>query len=209
MPGPGSILPRVDLSVYHSLNDYGARHDLVGDLAKFFANTAVFVVIAALVVVWLLRGRWASTPDRRAIAAGGFSAILALIAVQVIDHLYDRARPFVHHAHHLLVHHAADASFPSDHVSAMFGIAVALLLRRRLIGLPVLVVGFLIAVARVMVGVHYPSDVVGGMVLGTLVALVLWLPPLRALIDRISDAVANVYERVTGAVLRRPVSPHA
>jgi len=92
---------------------------------------------------------------------------------------------------HLLVAHAADASFPSDHVVAACAIAVVLVSFHRHLGAIALLLAAVLAYDRVYIGVHYPGDVLGGMFLGTLVALLLVMqlaPPmdrLRTLVDRI------------------------
>lgn len=105
---------------------------------------------------------------RRGLLYGAAGGIVALIISGLIGVIWPVPRPFVVDPTkvHLLIHHAADASFPSDHVTGSFALALGLLWGRRGWG----VVGFVIAVlvmwARVFVGVHWPADVVGGMVLG-------------------------------------------
>lgn len=186
----------MDVSVYHSLNDFAYEHAWVGDLAKFFAQYAVFIPVAVVALIWLVGPSFRSRAERHAAFAAGVATVLALLCVQVIDHIYDRTRPFVHHAHHLLIAHGKDASFPSDHTSGAFAIAFALLLfGRAALGWCALAIGVLIALARVMVGVHYPSDVLGGVLVGALAALVVWSPPVRDLLARISDRLSELYPR--------------
>jgi undecaprenyl-diphosphatase len=188
----------MDLSVYHSLNNFAYRHPVVGDLARFFASEAIFIIFGVLALVCLVGGRRAFVRDRWAIVAGAATAAVALGIGAIIGDLWHRVRPFVHHAHHLLVSHAPDASFPSDHATALAAVAFALLLRRRPLGWAVLAVTVLVAVARVMVGVHYPTDVLGGAGDGLLVAIALSLHPVRGWIDTIVDAVAFRYDRLFG-----------
>jgi undecaprenyl-diphosphatase len=95
------------------------------------------------------------------------------------------------HAVHPLIAHKPDASFPSDHATAAFAIAVAIWLRSRTVGAVAIVFAALLAVGRVAVGVHYPGDVAAGALLGTAAAALLWWRPLR----RITDAVADVLSR--------------
>ena len=68
-----------------------------------------------------------------------------------------------------------DWSFPSGHASASFASAVVIYKSCPCgIGVPALVLAFAISLSRLSVGVHYPSDVIVGMVIGTLIALILF-----------------------------------
>jgi membrane-associated phospholipid phosphatase len=65
----------------------------------------------------------------------------------------------------------------------------------------VLLFAAILGFARVALGYHYPTDVIGGAVLGSAAALLLWTPPLRAIINRGSDLVGRILDRVVGRVL--------
>jgi undecaprenyl-diphosphatase len=93
--------------------------------------------------------------------------------------------------------HKTDASFPSDHASASFAIAVAVSLVDPLVGIAFLVLAALISIGRVIIGEHYPGDVVAGALIGTASALlVVYLA--RPLIS----AIARIVERVTDPLVR-------
>jgi undecaprenyl-diphosphatase len=128
--------------------------------------------------------------------AAGLSAGLALAIGKVISELVDRARPFVAHPSsvHLFTRHAADAGFPSDHATASFAIAVAILLRKRAWGTVVLVAAIVLCIGRVAIGVHYPSDVLGGALLGSLAALLLWWSPIRSRLNGLSDVAGGIWD---------------
>jgi membrane-associated phospholipid phosphatase len=117
--------------------------------------------------------------------AAAASAGLALLIAQPIASAVDRARPYVDHPSnaHLLIPRSTDPSFPSDHATGAFAIAVAIWLYDRTAGAVFLVLALLVSFARVYVGTHYPGDVLGGAVLGALVALLLhWGPPPPAIL---------------------------
>jgi undecaprenyl-diphosphatase len=195
----------MDLSIYHSLNDFAYRHAWVGELAKLFAIYAVFVPVALVALIWLAGPGRARVPLRLGAFAAGVSLLLALLLVYLIARVYDRPRPFVHHPHHLLIAHGRDASFPSDHTSVAFAIAFALLFfGRRALGWSTFVVAALIGLARVMVGVHYPSDVLGGAAVGFLAALIVCGGPGRALTARLSELLSGIYSRGLRAPTRTP-----
>jgi membrane-associated phospholipid phosphatase len=60
-----------------------------------------------------------------------------------------------------------------------------------------------LAISRVVVGTHYPSDVVGGAVLGTLAAFVLWHPIVRDPLHRLADRAAQIYEQLASWAIDR------
>lgn len=188
----------MDWSLLHALNDFLFHHDAVEDPILFYVNAAELLFAATLAVVFLAaRGRrhagW-----RRAAFAAVLSTALALAIGQAIADIVDRVRPFVADPHgvHLFAAHAADASFPSDHATASFAIAVAILLRKRNWGIFALLAAAVLSVGRVAVGYHFPSDVLAGAALGTAAALVLWAPPLRRRVDALADLAGKPVDRV-------------
>jgi undecaprenyl-diphosphatase len=188
----------VDWSVLHALNDFMYQHDGVEDPLLFYVNASEALFIATLAIVFLAARGAANAGWRRASLAAVLSAGLGLGVGKVISELVDRARPFVADPHgvHLFSGHAADPGFPSDHATAAFAIAMAIFLRKRSWGIAALVAAAVLSVGRVALGVHYPSDVLAGAVLGSAAALVLWVPPLRERIDWLADAVGAKWDRL-------------
>lgn len=188
MRGDRSWAPRMDLSLLRPLNRLFAHHDGLEDILVAYANASKILFLGMLIAAFLLvRGDRAHRASvRRAVVAAGLSAGLGLAVAQVITRLVDRPRPFVAHPHavQLFAQHAADPGFPSDHATAAFAIAVALLLRSRRWGGLALVAATILAVTRVAMGIHYPTDVLAGAAVGSLAAIVLHQPRVRALLRR-------------------------
>jgi undecaprenyl-diphosphatase len=198
----------MEWSILHALNDFLFRHDAIEDPLVFYIEVSEALFAVTLAVIFLLAQgpRWHEW--RRAALAGAASAGIALLIASILGGLVNRARPFVADPGqlHLFVAHSPDASFPSDHATASFAIAVAILLRRPRWGAVAIVAATVLSLGRVAVGVHYPSDVLAGAALGALVALGLWLPPLRGGIDTASDRVGGWWDKAvqrTAAVLIR------
>jgi membrane-associated phospholipid phosphatase len=144
-----------------------------GVLANY-ANWAGLVLLALLLVTgWLVGRRRPEAPRLTATALlVGVSAVIALLANQAIGPAVARTRPCHTLTHvEVLLHCASDSSFPSDHAMIAGAFAVGLLLLDRRIGL----VALLLAFARVYVGVHYPSDVAGGLAIGAAIGAVVVL----------------------------------
>ncbi len=98
------------------------------------------------------------------------SVALVYMASEALGAVWPRRRPFVRLSTvEALVPHAAGRSFPSRHVAS--GIAMAIIGRRAHPRLGMLMAGvaWALGASRVAAGLHYPSDIVGGAVLGLVV----------------------------------------
>jgi undecaprenyl-diphosphatase len=186
----------LEWSVLHTLNNFLYHHDGVEDPLLVYINASEALFVAMLVLVFLFANGERFRAWRRAALAAVLSAGVALVIAKVISELVDRARPFVVDPHgvHLFSSHAADPGFPSDHATGAFAVAMAIYLRNRLWGTVALVAAAVLSVGRVAIGVHFPSDVLAGAVLGCGVALVLFAQPLRTRIDRLADLVGGWIE---------------
>jgi undecaprenyl-diphosphatase len=195
----------MDFTLYKALNGFAAHHDAFEDVSRVFAQDAQFFFVALLAVLFLGTGKWRSVNARHGVVAAGFSALLALGIAHLITEFWDRARPYDAHptAAHLFISPSSDPSFPSDHATAAFAIAVAIWLRSRKAGWLALAMATILAVSRVAVGVHYPADVIGGALIGTASALILSLPPVRRPLHWLAEWSGSIYERILDAVLRR------
>ncbi|WP_260986470.1 phosphatase PAP2 family protein [Paenibacillus xylanexedens] len=103
-------------------------------------------------------------------------------------------RPFVEGPVHQLVAHVPDPSFPSKHASFVFALAAASFFIGRRFGLWMLLLAVLTGVSRVYVGVHYPGDILGGFLLGSLISVI--LITTRNYTKSIPDFFINIHRRV-------------
>ena len=99
---------------------------------------------------------------------------LTLCLAYLIRHIWYHPRPFVIDIGHTYLAHEANASFPSNHSSLLFAIAFGLLLTRgmRVYGLIILTLACIVGWARVYVGVHFPLDILGAILLALVINLV-------------------------------------
>ncbi len=161
----------MDSSIFRWFNrladSTGWAHGIVTAYAKYG-----IVLLALLILGAYLDGRRRGDP--RQVAASVWTVAASLLALglgQIIGHLVDRPRPYDTLSNvHVLVARTADFSFPSDHATAAGAVAAGLLIADRRWGLIASVLAVAMALARVYVGAHYPSDVVAGLLLGAVVA---------------------------------------
>ncbi len=126
-------------------------------------------IICAAALLIFKKTRWAGV-------AVAIACVLDVLIVNVILKLsVNRARPWqtypglgfqeFHRA--IGVREPSDSSFPSGHTAALFAAAVALVMYYKVKGLPALGVALLVAFSRIYLCMHYPSDVLGGMIIGS------------------------------------------
>ncbi|MGR6971320.1 phosphatase PAP2 family protein [Streptomyces cynarae] len=183
--------------------DVDLLYDING-LAKeaphWFDRVMGFVGEWGLLLAMVLLVLWCWTSVRRrggedaasSVAAIVWAPLAAGIAVLVnvpIRGFVERPRPFVdHQGLDVLVPGKSDYSFVSDHATLTMAMAVGLFVANRKFGLLGLGLALLEGFCRVYMGVHYPTDVIGGFALGTAVALLL-SPLATAMLTPVMKAV--------------------
>ena len=114
---------------------------------------------------------------RKAGLGMGIALLIGVVLCNItLKPLVGRIRPYDYQLEHfgktmeLLVATPHDFSFPSGHTIASFEAAVALTIRHKKPGIAALILAVLIAFSRMYLYVHYPTDVLASVVLGTAIA---------------------------------------
>ncbi len=138
---------------------------------RFFATYLSFVVVAVCLLA-LYKAPWSRARKLEALMVGAVSgAVARFVVVEGIRALYPNPRPFVALPEITPLFTDASYSFPSGHASFFFALAAAVYCYDKRWGTGLFVAAALIGLGRIAAGVHYPLDIVGGAVLGTLVAI--------------------------------------
>jgi undecaprenyl-diphosphatase len=154
----------IDVRLFTAINGLAGRWRILDGVGIYFSTVLIFFLFAALAVYLAedKKRRW--IPFFSSLA----SAFVSWGASYLIGVLYYRPRPFLEIAgsRAIINVNPLSKSFPSSHASIVFGLAFGLFLWNRKWGAVFLAIASCIALGRVFVGVHYPSDVFFGMVLG-------------------------------------------
>lgn len=198
-----------DVSLLFDVN--GLTDSTPGWLDRFmeYAGEYGLLIASVLLVLWCWWGvRRRGTLDDAAssVAAVLWAPLAAGVAVLVnipIRGFVQRPRPFVdHRGLDVLVDGKNDYSFVSDHATLTMAVGVGLFLAHRKLGLAAIGVALLEGACRVYMGVHYPTDVIGGFALATAVTLLL-SPVATALLTPVLRAVGRA-GRLGGLVWAGP-----
>ncbi len=218
-----STLIHLNYMLFQDINAPAGSIPWLDGVMIFCANWLIFLWPLFLLLVWGMPVNWRKRPLQPGEAAIIEERRAALVWVLVacalaygfnllIEQFVFEPRPFVSHKVHLLIAHAADASFPSDHLAWSFAVVGMLLfaflpfftaarpvdrtssgpsLLRKPIWylIAAFVIGCCIGYARIFVGIHYPGDILGGAIDGLIAALIVtvirhWLiRPTRAVLS--------------------------
>ena len=189
-----ALINPFDTTVYHLINGLAGRNSIMDHVMIFFAMDALEIYAALFVIAWFALPK-RDVEHRHALVMAGLSGIVALLINVILSHVWFRPRPFTvfsKGSFTQLIPHSPDASFPSDHTSGSFGFAAGSWGHNtKWIQRTFTLVAIIVMFARVYVGVHYPTDVIGGMVIGIISANVTWR--FSKLILPISSLVAKLF----------------
>ncbi|KKT92358.1 MAG: phosphoesterase PA-phosphatase-like protein [Candidatus Jorgensenbacteria bacterium GW2011_GWA2_45_13] len=153
-----------DLSLFNLTHGAAGKSGLLDFFGVFFANNLPYILIIA-VIVFLFKKR--SMKERTSLFV--FFSLTVLLSrgffTEVIRFFYTHPRPFDALGFTPLIPESGN-SFPSGHAAFFFALAAAIWYCNRKWGWWFLGLALLNGVARIFVGVHWPSDILGGIVVG-------------------------------------------
>lgn len=148
--------------------------------AIIVAKYIVYLIPLWLGVLWLFGAR----QYRPTLIFAVIAAVVALIIAHLIRMYWFHPRPFMVGLGHTFMVHAPDSSFPSNHVTFMWAIGFSLLLEAglRKAGTIMLLLAVAVGWARIFLGIHYPFDIFGAIILASIVVIL--LSPIKSPINR-------------------------
>lgn len=163
------LLHSVDLSVFGVLHDLAGQNAWADSIIVFFGHILPYLVLAVVVVSVILALNSGKKSSAIVYAAAVASGLVARYGVaELIRYFYHRPRPFAAlNLPHLLTE--TSYSFPSGHAIFFFALAAGVFSTNKRFGAWLYVAAILIGLGRIAAGVHYPSDILGGAILGVVI----------------------------------------
>ncbi|MGO2242904.1 MAG: phosphatase PAP2 family protein [Halomonas sp.] len=170
-------------------------------LAYTCAVDLMWLVPALFIVGWL-RG---NEPLKRSLLEALIATLLALAASRLIGTLWPMPRPFMIPIGESLIEHSATPAFPSNHLTILTTIGISLMLHShsRRIGGCLLLLAIPVAWARIFMGVHFPQDMAGAVLLSVLTAILVGFNRAWLVLPVYEHVAKRFYHRLFAPLISR------
>lgn len=155
-----------DIKILYLLNGLTGKSAVFDKVIIFFGGYLEFLLVA-LFLVGLYFGRIIKSEKKKVFWVGVLSPIIARLGVtELIRFFYHRSRPFVVFGDIRPLLAENEWSFPSGHAAFFFALAMAIYFFNKRWGAWFFIGAILISLGRIVAGIHYPSDILGGAIVG-------------------------------------------
>jgi undecaprenyl-diphosphatase len=161
-----------DFSAYHYIYNLGVNSSSWQYFFYFFARFGiVFFFLSFIYLIFRNKIR----AFLCVLFAMGFAGVIDFLVFV----FWQRPHPYISHPDVVKINFnnlsVASSSFPSSHTYVAFAIATSVFLYgHKKLGTLLFVLAFFVAIGRIGVGLHYPSDIMGGVILGILSGVVVY-----------------------------------
>jgi undecaprenyl-diphosphatase len=158
--------------IYQYLHGFSGQSVCFDSLIIFCAKYLPYLMVAALsLFLFFSQNR---KRELKMIFYAIFSVVLSrLVITEIIRHFYPHPRPFQVYNFIPLIYDMA-SSFPSGHAAFFFALATIIFIFHKKWGIVYFVGSFIIVLSRIMAGIHWPIDILGGILIGVSSALLIY-----------------------------------
>ena len=159
-----------DTSVFQAIHGFSGGSPILNFFGIFLSDYLPYFLIFVFVYILFREKEWKTRLYRALLV---FLAILLSRGVfaETIRFFYPRPRPFATLGFEPLVGGSVSPAFPSGHAAFFFALAAAVFFVNRRWGMWFFALTFVMGVGRVFIGVHWPTDIIAGMLVGILGAI--------------------------------------
>ena len=152
----------LDICIFSQINGLALKYLWLDTLGIFLAKYLPWVLIGIL-ILFLIKD---FKKHYKMVCLGVSAAIFARIITEIIRWIWYHPRPFLENQVNLLLNHSPTSSFPSGHTSFFFALSTIVYFYNKKAGILLFLTSFSIGLGRVFTGIHWPSDILAGIIVG-------------------------------------------
>lgn len=142
-----------------------SQNDFLAHLSLYFSYALTYLSIF-LIMVWSLVTKKRKMYDFSLLV---FTGISSWLVARFLKLLFQIQRPFIQD-NIVPLFHETGYSFPSEHTAVLSALAFAIYSINKKLGIVFFIFTFIVAMSRIVIGVHYPLDILGGVIVGLVTA---------------------------------------
>lgn len=184
----------INSEIFRWINRPAGKYPALDYIAAFFAEGGLYILVALFVLLWFAVDK----KRRHELLLATEASLSGLFLNFIITLFYFHPRPFMIGMGHLLIPHAPETSFPSDHVTALLSASLYLILSGQwlFLGMSLLIIAILTAWGRIYCGVHFPFDMLGSLLVSVVASFFIY--STHPLIRPLNRKILGLYDIITG-----------
>jgi undecaprenyl-diphosphatase len=152
--------------IFYYLNNLAGQSKIFDDIIIFFGQYFAYILVAVFLLIVVKNKNW------KMFFVSVISVFLSrAVIIEIIRFFYNAPRPFLTPGVHQLIFNETSGSFPSGHAAFFFALAMAIFFFHKKWSILFFAGAILIGVARIIAGIHWPIDILGGAIIGVLSAI--------------------------------------
>ncbi len=188
------MFEQLNRNIFTAINHFAGNSRILDILGIVTAKYLPVLFIIVLIYLWFREDE-----NKPITLYAIYSAVIGLILNYIITRIYFHPRPFMIPIGTLLVSHANETSFPSDHTTLMLSMAFLLFYFRKTRGTGAILffLGLAGGISRVYCGLHFPFDILGSLVVGIISAGIIYL--LKGSLKKFNTIIITFYNKIVSS----------
>ncbi|MBD8847754.1 phosphatase PAP2 family protein [Priestia megaterium] len=157
----------MDYKIFRIINQLAGRYSVLDMLMILISNKVRYLFVFVLMLMWF-RGY----SQRKVTVYAVISSTFTWLINMLIQCFYFKPRPFMKRRAGILIPSKMNSSFLSIHTLLTTAVSTSIFLRERILGSVMWILSLLTGFSRILVGHHYPSDIIRSLFIGSLTSII-------------------------------------